>query len=132
MSKWIIKTDPETYSISDFEKERVTVWDGVRNYQARNYLQEMNRNDLLLVYHSNIDRAIVGLASVESEAFPDPTTEDIRWKALKIKFLKKFDKTLTLDAIKKNEALKDILLVKQTRLSVMPIIETEYNEIIKH
>lgn len=131
MAYWIAKSDPETYSITDLERDGKTIWDGVRNYQARNNLAKMVVGDIVLIYHSNVDKAIVGIAEVTKEAFPDPTTEDTKWLAVELKFITKFDNFVTLETIKNDPKLKNIALVRQQRLSVMPIHEEEYNHIIK-
>lgn len=131
MAYWIAKSDPETYSIQDLERDRKTIWDGVRNYQARNNLAKMAIGDIVLIYHSNIDKAIVGIAEVTKEASQDPTTEDERWLAVELTFKEIFEKPVSLSIIKNDNILMNIPLVKQQRLSVMPITEIEFNQIIK-
>lgn len=130
MKHWLIKSDPETYSLNDLENDKTTIWDGVRNPQARNYLKEMKLGDKLFFYHSGDERAIVGLAELSQEYFQDPTTEDSRWVAVKVQFLKRFTNPLNLSKIKQTEELKNIQLLKQSRLSVMPITEEEAKKII--
>lgn len=129
---WIVKTDPETYSWDDLVRDKFTVWDGVRNYQARNNLAQMELGDKLLFYHSQKDKAIVGIAEVTREAFPDPTIlDDPRWLAVEIKPVEKFSKPVTLQQIKNEPALKNLGLIKQSRLSVIPINEEEFEYIVK-
>jgi len=130
MTYWLVKTDPDTYSIENLINDKKTIWDGIRNYQARNYLKLMNNGDLVLIYHSGDDKAIVGLAKVSKEFFQDPTTDDSNWVAVELTFKDKFRKFLTLEEIKKVAELKNIALLKQTRLSVMPITKDEFDTII--
>jgi predicted RNA-binding protein with PUA-like domain len=131
MSLWLVKSDPEAYSFDDMEKDGKTSWDGVRNYQARNNIQLMKKGDRVLFYHSQIGKDIVGVTEVSKEAYNDPTTEDIRWFSVELKFKKRFKKTITLESMKSNEKLQNIGLIKQSRLSVMPIAEFEYDEILR-
>jgi len=130
MTYWLVKTDPDTYSIENLINDKKTIWDGVRNYQARNFLKLMNNGDLVLIYHSGEDKAIVGLAKVSKEFFQDPTTDDNNWVAVELTFKEKFSKFLTLEEIKKIAELKNIALLKQSRLSVMPITKDEFDTII--
>lgn len=130
MSYWLIKSDPETYSIDNLKNEKITIWDGVRNAQARNYLKEMKKGDKLFFYHSGGDKTIIGLAELTQEYFQDPTTDDSRWVAVKIKFLKKFKNPLSLASIKQTKELENMPLLKQSRLSVMPVSEEEAEKII--
>ncbi len=130
MAYWLVKTDPETYSIDDFREEGTTVWDGVRNYQARNNMNMMKKGDSVLIYHSNKDRSVVGLAKVVKTAHQDPTTDDERWTAVDLKLVRTFIKTPDLALIKKTEGLENIALIKQSRLSVMPLTKEEFDIII--
>ncbi|MCX7735811.1 MAG: EVE domain-containing protein [Candidatus Kapabacteria bacterium] len=130
MSYWLIKSDPETYSLDNLEKDKITIWDGVRNAQARNYLKQMKFGDTLFFYHSGDDKSIVGLAEVVEEFFQDPTTDDNRWVAVKVKFQKKFKNPLSLAVIKNTVGLENIQLLKQSRLSVMPITDKEAKTIL--
>ena len=123
---WIVKTDPDSYSIDDFVKDKETVWDGVRNYQARNNLNLMKKGDLVLIYHSNAEKAIMGLAKVSKPSYQDPTTDDERWTAVDLKLSKVFKKQPDLAILKQEPGLSDIGLIKQSRLSVMPITQNEY------
>ncbi len=129
MNYWLVKQEPEKYSFDDLVSEGATVWTGVRNYQARNNLREMKTGDRVLFYHSISDKAVVGAAEVSKENFPDPT--DGKWLAVEIKPLEKFAKAITLDEIKAQESLQNIALIKQSRLSVMPLTKDEYETIIK-
>ena len=124
----MVKQEPEKYSFDDFLKEGKTDWTGVRNYQARNNLREMKRGDKVLFYHSGSEKAVVGLAEVSRESFPDPTDE--KWIAVELKPLEKFKKPVTLDEIKAEKSLENIALIKQSRLSVLPLTKEEFNKII--
>jgi len=129
MKYWLIKSEPDVYSWMQLVKDGIAIWDGVRNYQARNYMKEMTVGDKVLFYHSNKDRAVVGKAVVARTAYPDPTIKDDRWVAVDIKPEKKLKKAITLIEIKEDEFLKDILLIKQSRLSVMPLKHEEFQRI---
>lgn len=131
MSHWLIKSEPEAYGWDDLEKDKSTVWDGVRNFQARNYLKQMKKKDNVLYYHSVKEKAVVGIAEVSKESFPDPTTEDDRWVAVEIKPVRKLKKAVTMDKMKTVKALAEIALFKQSRLSVMPLSEEAYDVIVK-
>ncbi len=131
MAYWLVKSDPETYSWQDFVKDGETIWDGVRNYQARNNLQAMKIGEEVLFYHSQTDKAIVGYAIISQEAFQDPTTEDNRWFAIKLKAGHLFNQFVTLEQMKNDTILSNIGLIKQSRLSVMPISDEEYMRIIE-
>jgi predicted RNA-binding protein with PUA-like domain len=131
MSYWLVKSDPESYSIEDFRRDGSTVWDGVRNYQARNNMNLMKKGDSVLVYHSNKEKAVMGLAKVIAEAHQDPTTEDERWTAVDLALSEVFDKQPDLALIKKTKGLENIALIKQSRLSVMPLTKKEFDTIIK-
>lgn len=131
MQYWLVKSDPETYSWEKMKKDKRTFWDGVRNYQARNYLKEMKIGDLVLFYHSQSDKAIVGITKVVKEYYQDPTTDDERWVVVDLEYYEDFQKPVTLDQIKDNPTLANLPLVKQQRLSVMPITEAQFNEIIR-
>ena len=130
-SFWIIKQEPSQYSWQQFEKDGSTYWDGVRNYQARNNLKAMKKGDKLLFYHSVIGKEIVGIAEVTRESYPDPTTNDERWVVVDLKPLKAFKIPVPLEIIKTHQELSDIPLIKQSRLSVMPIKKKEFQELLK-
>lgn len=128
MNYWLVKQEPQTYSFDDLIKDKKTIWDGVRNYQARNNLREMKRGDKVLFYHSGLEKSVVGAAEVERENFPDPSDE--KWIAVKIKPLEKLKRAVTLDEIRAEKKLQNIALIKQSRLSVMPLTKEEFEKII--
>ena len=130
-SFWIIKQEPSQYNWKQFEKDRETYWDGVRNYQARNNLKNMKKGDNLLFYHSVVGKEIVGIAEVTREAYPDPTTDDERWVVVDLKPIKPFKVPVTLEEIKTHKELSEIALIKQARLSVMPITKKEFQILLK-
>jgi predicted RNA-binding protein with PUA-like domain len=130
MNYWLVKSEPETYSWGDLVKDGKITWDGVRNYQARNFLGQMKEGDLVLFYHSVSDKAVVGLAKVSREAFPDPTTEDPRWLAVELIPFRDFKDKVTLAQIKADPRLQQISLIKQSRLSVMPLKPDEFDVIL--
>ena len=123
MKYWLLKSEPDVWSIDDQKKagDKGVAWDGVRNYQARNNLSKMNVNDLCFFYHSNIGKEIVGIVKVIKSSFPDKTDKKGRFLAVQVRFIKKLDKPVTLYQIKKNKLIKHLPLIKQSRLSVMPI-----------
>ena len=128
---WLLKSEPDAWSWDNQVKEGASMWDGVRNYQARNNLKEMKRNDLCFFYHSVTEKSIVGIVKVVKEYYPDPTDKTDRFVVVDVKAIKKLKKPVSLDQIKENNKLKDIALVKQSRLSVMPLKKTEWDIIIK-
>ena len=123
MKYWLIKSEPDVWSIDQQKKEgaKGAAWDGVRNYQAAKNLKNMKRGDRCFFYHSNIGKEIVGIVEVIKEAYPDKTDQSGRFVAVTVKFLKKLNKPITLENIKKNKELSHLSLIKQSRLSVMPI-----------
>ena len=123
MKYWLLKSEPNVWSIDQQKKEGLkgSMWDGVRNYQAANNLKKMKKGDLCFFYHSNIGKEIVGIIEVTKEAFIDPSDKKKRFFAVQIKFRNKLKKPVTLENIKKDKKLKHLSLVKQSRLSVMPI-----------
>ena len=131
MKYWLLKSEPDAWSWDNQVKEGPSMWDGVRNYQARNNLKEMKKNDLCFFYHSVTERSIVGIVKVVKEYYPDPTDKTERFVVVDVKAIKKLKKPVSLDQIKENNKLKDIGLVKQSRLSVMPLKKTEWDMIIK-
>jgi predicted RNA-binding protein with PUA-like domain len=131
MKYWLVKSEPFKYSWEQFEKDKETFWDGVRNYQARNNLREMKKGDLVMWYHSNEGKEIVGIAKVSKEAYQDPTTEDPNWVVVNLKPFKKLKKTITLEQIKADENLQNIGLVRQGRLSVMSLTQYEFDYILE-
>jgi len=130
-SFWIVKQEPSKYSWKQFEKDGSTYWDGVRNYQARNNLKAMNKGDLVLFYHSVIGKEIVGIAKVIRQFYPDPTTDDDRWVVVDLKPIKPFKVPVSLDEIKGHKELTEIALIKQSRLSVMPVTKKEFQVLLK-
>lgn len=126
MSFWIIKTEPSTYSLDDLIQDKTTCWDGVRNYQARNNLSLMKKGDLAMVYHSVGPKELVGVVEIIKEAYPDPTDHTGIWKAVDIKFIAKLKKPLTLAQIKQEKQLENLSLVKQGRLSVALVPNTQW------
>ena len=131
MKYWLLKSEPDAWSWDNQVKEGASMWDGVRNYQARNNLKEMKKNDLCFFYHSVTERSIVGIVKVVKEYYPDPTDKTGRFVVVDVKSIKKLKNPVSLDQIKENSKLQDIALVKQSRLSVMPLIKTEWDIIIK-
>ncbi len=123
MQYWLLKSEPNVWSIDQQLKvgAKGTNWDGVRNYQAANNLKKMKNGDLCFFYHSNIGKEIVGIVEVIKTAFIDPTDKEKRFVAVKVKYKSKLKTPVSLENIKKNKDLKDIALIKQSRLSVMPI-----------
>ena len=128
---WLLKSEPDAWSWDNQVKEGASMWDGVRNYQARNNLKEMKKNDLCFFYHSVTERSIVGIVKVVKEYYPDPTDKTGRFVVVDVKATKKLKNPVSLDQIKENSKLQDIALVKQSRLSVMPLRKTEWDIIIK-
>ena len=131
MKYWLLKSEPDAWSWDNQVKEGASMWDGVRNYQARNNLKEMKKNDLCFFYHSVTDKSIVGVVKVVKEYYPDPTDKTGRFVVVDVKATKKLKNPVSLAQIKENSKLQDIALVKQSRLSVMPLKKTEWDIIIK-
>jgi predicted RNA-binding protein with PUA-like domain len=131
MNYWLVKSEPESYSWDDLQQKGEDIWDGIRNYQARNFLQEMKLGDQVFFYHSGKDKAIVGLAAVNQEAFPDPNDNEQKgWMAVRLKAGRKLSKPVTLSQMKANDALKELALFRQSRLSVMPVAHAHSELII--
>lgn len=130
MQYWLIKSEPFVYSFDDLEKEGKTLWEGVRNYQARNNLRAMKKGDLALFYHSNEGLEVVGIAKVSKEHYPDPTAEKGDWSVVEFVPYKKLARPVTLKEIKATSALAEIALVRNGRLSVMPLQPAEYELIL--
>lgn len=129
MNYWMVKSEPESYSWDDFVAKNEEVWDGVRNYQARNFLREMRLGDLVLFYHSGKEKAIVGIAEVSEEQFPDPTDE--AWTAVKLKVNSPMKTAVPLAAIKAEDRLAGLPMLKQSRLSVLPVGKEEFELLLK-
>ena len=131
MKYWLLKSEPSAWSWDNQVKKGPSMWDGVRNYQARNNLKKMKKNDLCFFYHSVTERNVVGIVKVVKEHYPDPTDKTRRFVVVDVKVVKKLKNPVSLDQIKENKKLKNIALIKQSRLSVMPINKIEWEEIIK-
>ena len=131
MNYFLVKSEPDAYSWDQLNEDGSTFWDGVRNYQARNNLKAMKKGDLLLYYHSNIGKEVVGVARVIKEYYQDPTTDDDRWVAVDIEPVEALKRPVTLKVIKEDSFLQDMALVKQSRLSVMPVKREEFDRIIE-
>ena len=133
MSKnfWLLKSEPNTWSWEDQIKSKIDMWDGVRNYQARNNLMKMKKKDLCFFYHSISEKSIVGIVEVIKEHYPDPTDKKNKFVVVDVKAIKKLKHPVSLEEIKNNKKLKNIALIKQSRLSVMPLSKPEWNEILK-
>ena len=125
MNYWLLKTEPDTYSWDDLTKDKKTVWDGVRNFQARSHLKAMQKGDLVFVYHTGDEKAVIGLARVEKEHYPDPKDKD--WVVIEISPVKKLKKPVTLTQIKADKRLKNMVLVRASRLSVQPVAADEFD-----
>ncbi|MBI3140083.1 MAG: EVE domain-containing protein [Sphingobacteriales bacterium] len=131
MAYWLIKSEPAVYSWEQFEKDKQTGWDGVRNYAARNHLRAMKKGDLAFFYHSNEGTEIVGIAKVAREAYPDPTTTEEAWVAVEFKPQRKLKKPVSLSQIKAEKKLATMALVRLGRLSVQPVTEEEWNIVMR-
>ncbi|MBA3648665.1 MAG: EVE domain-containing protein [Chitinophagales bacterium] len=129
MNHWLVKSDPETYGWQEFSKDKKTEWTGVRSYAARNHLREMKKGDPILFYHSGKESAVVGTAKVSREFFPDPSSEEEAWVAIEMVVNKKFKRLVSLQEIKTVKELKDMVLIKISRLSVMPVTEAEFRKV---
>jgi predicted RNA-binding protein with PUA-like domain len=129
-SYWLVKSEPDKYSWDRLVEDGSTYWDGVRNLQARNNLASMKKGDLVLYYHSNVGKQVVGVARVTRGAYPDPTTRDERWVVVDLAPVKPLARAVTLSEIKDDPSLAKIALVRQSRLSVMPIEEKAFRRIL--
>lgn len=128
---WLVKSEPFKYSWDKFNEDGRTFWDGVRNYQARNNLKGMKEGDLVLFYHSNEGKNVVGIAKVVREFYQDPTTDDANWVVVDLSPVESLKNPVSLEQIKAEESLKDISLIRQGRLSVMPLKATEFDKILE-
>ena len=133
MKYWLLKSEPNVWSIDQQKKvgSKGITWEGVRNYQASNNLKKMKKGDFCFFYHSNIGKEIVGIVTVIETAFIDPTDKDKKFVAVKVKFKEKLKNTVSLTDIKKNKSLKHLSLIKQSRLSVMPVDSKSWKIIYK-
>jgi predicted RNA-binding protein with PUA-like domain len=128
---FLIKSEPDKYSWAQLEKDGKTFWDGVRNYEARNFMRSMKRGDFCLFYHSNEGKEIVGIAKVVREAYPDPTSPEEDWSAVDVAPHKSMKAPVTLETIKSDPELSDMALLKRSRLSVVPVTKDQYDYILK-
>jgi predicted RNA-binding protein with PUA-like domain len=128
---WLVKQEPSSYSWSDLIAEGGTAWTGVRNYAARNHLRKMHDGDEVLFYHSGESKAVVGIAKVTRPAYPDATAKEGDWSAVDLAPVKSLRRSVSLREIKDNRHLRNIPLVRQSRLSVMPLAESEFRQIVK-
>jgi predicted RNA-binding protein with PUA-like domain len=128
---WLVKQEPEAYSWGDFEKEGRTAWTGVRNFQARNNLRAMKRGDLVFFYHSVTEKAVIGLARVDREQYADPTTDEGDWSVVDLVPVKPLKQPVTLEQIKADKVLRNMKLVRQSRLSVTPLTEAEFDRLLQ-
>ncbi len=126
MSWWLVKQEPETYSFDQFQSDKKTEWTGVRNFQARNNLKLMKKGDSVFYYHSGKERCIIGLAEVTKSFYPDPTAEkEEGWVCVELTAKKRLSSPITLEQMKKNSKLSSMILIRQSRLSVMPVTDQE-------
>lgn len=128
MNYWLVKSEPETYSWDDLVREKRAVWDGVRNYQARNHLKEMEKGDQVFIYHSADVKAIIGIAQVAKAGYPEP--KDDAWVAVDLTPVAKLKNPITLAQIKADKKLANMVLVRSSRLSVQPVKEDEFEYIL--
>lgn len=128
---WLVKSEPHKYSWDDLVEEGRTLWDGVRNFEARNNLRAMKQGDLLLYYHSVKGKEVVGVAEVVREHYPDPTANDGDWSVVDVAPVKALERPVTLAQIKDDEKLADIALIRRSRLSVVPVSAAHFRRILK-
>ncbi len=131
MNYWLVKSEPAAYSWQRFQREGKAIWDGVRNYQARNNLKEMKKGDLVLFYHSVSEKKVIGIAKVVKEHYPDPTADTPKWVVVELVPENQLSSPVSLEAIKKDERLENVALIKQSRLSVMPLKREEFDAIVQ-
>ena len=131
ISYWLLKSEPSTWSWDDQVKAGVEMWDGVRNYQARNNLMNMKKKDLCFFYHSVSEKLIIGIVEVVKEHYPDPTDKTGRFVVTEVRTKKKLKRAVSLEEIKSTAKLSNMALIKQSRLSVMPLTKNEWDTIIK-
>lgn len=128
---WLVKTEPEAYAWETFQRDGKTTWDGVRNFQARNHLRSMKVGDAVLFYASVTTKAVMGAAKVSKTAFPDPTAKEGDWSAVELKIDRSFANPVTLARIKDEPSLADIALLRQSRLSVMPLSKDQFAKLVQ-
>lgn len=130
MNYWLVKSEPESYSWDDLVRDKRTAWTGVRNFQARKNLRAMKRDDLVLFYHSVSDKAVVGIARVVKEAYPDATAKEGDWSCVDLVPEKPLARPVTLEQIKADNAFAEMKLVRQGRLSVTRVTKAEYTRVL--
>ncbi|MCC6516370.1 MAG: EVE domain-containing protein [Chitinophagales bacterium] len=130
MNYWLMKSEPDVFSYDDLVKKKREHWDGVRNYTARNNMRAMKKGDIALFYHSNIDKAVVGIMKIVKEAYQDPTTEETAWVCVDVAPKEKLKNPVSLVSIKSNPKLANMKLIKQGRLSISDITKEEFDEIL--
>lgn len=131
MNHWLVKQEPSAYSWQDFCRDGSTAWTGVRNFQARNHLRSMAKGDRVLFYHSVTGKEVVGIAEVVREAYPDATAKEGDWSCVDLRPVESLKNPVPLDAIKRDPALAEIGLLRQSRLSVMPLTQSEFRRVLK-
>jgi len=131
MAYWLVKSEPSVYSWEQFQKDGKTSWEGVRNYAARNHLKAMKKGDEVFYYHSNEGLSIVGIAKVIKEAYQDPTTDEEAWVTIDLKPVKSLKHPVSMKTIKKEARLKDMALLRISRLSVQPVTEEEWKVVME-
>jgi predicted RNA-binding protein with PUA-like domain len=131
MKYWLVKQEPEDYAWATFVKDGTAAWTGVRNFQARNNLRAMRKADLVLYYQSGESKEVVGVASVAKEAYADPTTDEGDWSAVDLKPVKALGKPVSLAAVKADAVLREMALVRHSRLSVMPVTKAQFERVLK-
>lgn len=131
MQYWLVKQEPEDYSWTTLVKDGRTAWTGVRNFQARNNLRQMKQQDLVFFYHSVSEKQVVGIAKVAKEAYPDPTATEGDWVCVDLAPVQPLTKPVSLDVIRRDRQLKDMKLVKQSRLSVMSLTKAQFQQVLK-
>src|SRR5215831_5121389 len=131
MNYWLVKSDPEEYGWNELNRDKKTNWTGVRSYAARNHLKAMEKGDEVLFYHSGGESAVVGIAKVTKPFFPDTTSDEEGWVAVELAPVKAFRQPVLLSTIKNTPALKNMILVKISRLSVQPVQEKEYEKVLE-
>ena len=129
MNYWLVKTEPETYSWDDLTRDKKTIWDDVRNFQARSNLKSMKQGDIVFIYHTGDEKSVIGLAKIVKGAYPDPKDKD--WVVVEISADKKLKKPVSLAQIKSTKKLSNMVLVKASRLSVQPVREDEFKLVIE-
>ena len=131
MAHWLVKEEPRKYAFDDFRRDGKTSWTGVRNYQARNNLREMSKGDEVIYYHSGKDKSAMGTATVVKPAYPDPTAKEGDWSAVDLRAGRAFDEPVPLATVRSDKTLQSCALVKQTRLSVVPLTKAQYRRFLK-